>query len=133
MDLFSLLRAAFIIFASLATLTLIASFIAYKIKHYKLKGNEKIRVHNTSGLHNPFSMSKGDVVHTVALPESGTIDIVPKPIMTRRRSHTLTSQPVVAKTSGSRFTVVNGSAEAFKLDSAFDPVSSLNRSKFNIN
>ncbi len=133
MDLFALLQSAFVIFASLATLTLIASFIAYKIKQYKLKGNEKISLHNVSGLHNPFAMSKGDVVHTVALPESGTINIVPKPIRTKHRSGNISRQTVAPKTSGSRFTVVNESMEAFNLSSSFDPVSSLNRSKFNIN
>jgi hypothetical protein len=133
MDLFALLQTAFIIFASIATVTLIASFIAYKIKHYRLKDNGKNKVQSISGLTNPFTMTKGDIVHTVALPEAGTINIVPKPIMTKRRNTNVSSKTAAPRANASRFTVVNGSTEAFNLNSSFDPVNSLNRSKFNIN
>ncbi len=129
MDLFSLLQIAFAIFASLASMTLIASFIAYKIKQYRAKGNEKMRTHKTVVAH---SISKGDVVHTVALPEAGTINIVPKPIMMKRRSSKITSQPVVARTSSNRFTVVNDSLDAFHGSNSFNPVNSLSRGKFTI-
>jgi hypothetical protein len=133
MDLFSLLQTAFAIFATVASVTLIASFIAYKIKHSQFKHKEKIGKQNLANLPSAYSATKGDVVYTVALPEAGTINVVPKPIMTKRKSTGTSANTASSSTNASRFKVVNGSLEAFALNSSFDPVHSLNKSKFNIN
>ena len=133
MDLFSLLQTAFAIFASVASVTLIASFIAYKIKHSQLKDKEKIRKQKMTGMQNDYSTTKGDVVYTIALPEAGTINVVPKPIMTKRRNTDISANTAAASANPSSFKVVNGSVDVFALNSSFDPVHSLSRSKFNIN
>ena len=84
-------------------------------------------------MQNDYSTTKGDVVYTIALPEAGTINVVPKPIMTKRRNTDISANTAAASANPSRFKVVNGSVDVFALNSSFDPVHSLSRSKFNIN
>jgi hypothetical protein len=132
MDLFSLLQTAFIIFVSIVAVLLITSFIAYKIKHSQLNGNEKINVPNSTTNRNTFAVSKEDIVHTVALPEAGTINIVPRPIITSRKNVTAPTNTTPSKANPSRFKVVNSSFETFTSASSYEPGSTFSRSKYNI-
>ena len=128
MDLFLLLQTTFEIFASFAIVVIIASFIAYKIKQSSIKDKEKIIDQSKSTLRAHLTLSREDIVHTVALPEAGTISVVPKPIRTKRNN--TTSQVILNKVHANRFTLVNGSMQSYAIEPTFNPANSLIQNKF---